>query len=123
MQACTLSHPSSNNLSLNSSKIKKSASIKTVGDQTARSVDEEKDDMRSVLRLCTLISRDNIKFQVKLARQDDHDKRQPSTSLSDGTIHFISSFTLTTCNDIIFIHQDASIKDKRAFLMEKYAFS
>jgi hypothetical protein len=53
----------------------------------------------------------------------DHDKRQLSTSLSGVTINFLSSGSLKTCNDIIFKHQGASLKDKREFLVEKYAFS
>jgi hypothetical protein len=64
-----------------------------------------------------------INSAVQFTREDDHDKRQPSTSLSGGTIHFFSSCSITTCNDIIFIHQGASLKDKRAFPVEKYAFS
>jgi hypothetical protein len=50
-------------------------------------------------------------------------KRQISTSLSGGTIHFLSRCSGTNCNDIIFIHQGVSLKDKRAFLVEKYEFS
>jgi hypothetical protein len=71
----------------------------------------------SFARLSTLIV-------SEFTREDDHDKRQPSTSLSDGTIHFfISRCSVTTCNDIFFIHQGVCLKDKRAFLVEKYALS
>jgi hypothetical protein len=56
-------------------------------------------------------------------REDDHGKRQLSTSLIGVTVHFLSSCSLTACNDTIFIHQGVSLKDKREFLVEKYAFS
>jgi hypothetical protein len=46
-----------------------------------------------------------------------------TTSLNGGTIYFISSFPLTSCNDIICIRQGVSLKDKRKFLVEKYGFS
>jgi hypothetical protein len=57
------------------------------------------------------------------SHEDDHDKRQPSTSLSGGSIHFLSRCSITTCNDITFTHQGVRVKDRGVFLVEKSAFS
>jgi hypothetical protein len=47
----------------------------------------------------------------------------PPPHLNGGTIHFLSSFSLTTCNDFILIHHGASLKGRDELIMEKHAFS
>jgi hypothetical protein len=82
------------------------------------STNSKHDDMRTVRRQALQFCTTHLKITTI-----DHDKRQPSTSLSGGKIHFLSSCSLTTCNDIIFIHHGASLKEMREFLVEKDALS
>jgi hypothetical protein len=62
-------------------------------------------------------------LRITKERRRPWHKRQPSTWLNDGTNHFLSSCSLTTCNNIISMRHGASFNDKLQFLVEKYGFS
>jgi hypothetical protein len=78
------------------------------------------DDMRAVL---TSPGSQNSAHASPITKEKTTMTQAATTSLNGGTIHFLSSLPLTTCNDIIFIRQGVSLKDKRKFLVEKYGFS
>jgi hypothetical protein len=74
--------------------------------------------MRTVHRQALILHLTTSQF----SQEDDHDKWQPSTSLSGEMIPFLSNCAVRTCNDINFTHHSVRHVDRGEFIVQKYAF-